>query len=151
MRSALLGVVALAFASTASHGRLSVVQGPIEAEVVRVVDGDTIDLKVMAWPDQATWATIRVRGIDTPEIRGQCEQERAMAQAAKRFVQSLSDQQDSKVRVTLVGCGASEGGGFGRCLANVYFGGVSLEKALIERGLARPNHGEARSGWCGAQ
>lgn len=44
-------------------------------QVKRVVDGDTIVL--------ADDRTVRVLGIDTPEIRGQCQDERDKAQTAK--------------------------------------------------------------------
>jgi len=44
-------------------------------QVKRVVDGDTIVL--------ADERTIRVLGIDTPEIRGQCQSERERAQTAE--------------------------------------------------------------------
>lgn len=148
MRPVVVGLLGLAFSATLAHGQLSVIQGPVEADVVRVVDGDTIDVKVMAWPDQAVWESIRIRGLDTPEIRGKCQAEKDLAQAAKKYLASMIEAQAGRVRLSVVGCNAAEGGGFGRCLANVSAGSVSVAEDMIERGLARENHGQDRGPWC---
>ena len=41
------------------------------ADITRVLDGDTVDLKFRIWVDLVKEARIRLLGIDAPEIRGE--------------------------------------------------------------------------------
>jgi endonuclease YncB( thermonuclease family) len=134
----------------AAVGQLSVIQGPVEADVRSVTDGDTLRLAVYAWTDELRLVDLRVRGVDTPEIRGKCQYEKDLAQAAKTFVSELILTTNKRVKLTLIGCNAAEGAGFGRCLGNVYVGSTSVADALIAAGFARPNFGEPRLPWCPA-
>jgi endonuclease YncB( thermonuclease family) len=55
-----------------------------EGRVIRVIDGDTIRVAIGIWPDEEVTA-IRVRGVDTPELKARCPEEHALAQKAKAF------------------------------------------------------------------
>lgn len=66
-----------------------VYDGPVRAEVIRVIDGDTIAVEARPWPGQIVEASVRVRGVDTPELRGACDAEKQAASAAKSYVISL--------------------------------------------------------------
>lgn len=127
---------------------LSVVQGPVEADVLKVVDSDTLRVAAMPWPDMATVKDVRIRGVDGPELRGKCQYEKDLANAAKAFVEDLINKNKGRVKLTVIGCNQSEGGSFGRCLATVHVGPVPIAGALIEKGLARSNFGESRKSWC---
>ena len=153
MRSVLLGAVALAFASTASHGAYTVIDGPVEAKVDRVIDGDTLEFTTYPWPDeQKERVQVRVRDIDTPETRTACQAEKTMGVAARKFVEDLVKQANERARLTVIGCKPPQDGGFGRCLAHVYVGGVSISKALLDRGLARPTKdGSDKTPWPGCE
>ena len=140
---------ALLCAGTA-QAQLSVVTGPVEADVIRTVDGDTLKLAVYAWTDELRLVDLRLRGVDTPEVRGACSYEKDLAQAAKRFTADLIAKSNNRVKLYVIGCNASEGAGFGRCLSYVHAGGVDISKALIDAGLARRNFGEKRQPWCPA-
>lgn len=140
---------ALLCAGTA-QAQLSVVTGPVEADVIRTVDGDTLKLAVYAWTDELRLVDLRLRGVDTPEVRGACSYEKDLAQAAKRFTADLIAKSNNRVKLYVVGCNAAEGAGFGRCLSYVHAGGVDISKALIDAGLARQNFGEKRQPWCPA-
>jgi len=60
----------LSTAAQAEYGNVLV------GDIARVYDGDTITVNVPQWPDiVGEEVGIRVRGIDTPEIRGGCEAE----------------------------------------------------------------------------
>ncbi len=60
------------------------------AEVVRVIDGDTLDVRVDLWPGLQAIYAVRIRGIDAPEMRGAaCPEERAWAEEAKAQVEKL--------------------------------------------------------------
>ncbi len=58
--------------------------GPIPAEVIRVVDGDTIRVRARIWVDQTVEVSVRLAAIDAPEVyRPRCEAERTSARAAR--------------------------------------------------------------------
>jgi micrococcal nuclease len=46
------------------------------AEVVRVIDGDTLEARVRIWPGMDVTTRVRLRGIDAPELHARCEGER---------------------------------------------------------------------------
>ena len=48
-------------------------------EVLSVLDGDTFEARVNLWPGLAITTRVRLRGIDAPELRARCEDERAKA------------------------------------------------------------------------
>jgi micrococcal nuclease len=79
------------------------------AEVLRVIDGDTLDVRVDLWPGLQAVYAVRVRGIDAPELRGVgCEEERVWAQEAKAQVEKLYDV-GSRVRLENVAFDAYSG------------------------------------------
>ena len=57
--------------------------GPYYAEVLEVIDGDTVRAKVQVWIGQSVETTVRIRDIDTPELRRKCPGEREAAAAAR--------------------------------------------------------------------
>jgi len=60
------------------------------AEVVRVIDGDTLDVRVDLWPGLQAIYAVRVRSIDAPELRGAaCPEERLWAEEAKALIEKL--------------------------------------------------------------
>ncbi len=55
-----------------------------------MVDGDTIEVLARPWPDQTNRATVRLIGVDAPEIRrAKCDRERDLGRAAAGFVARL--------------------------------------------------------------
>lgn len=71
-----------------ASGQLSY-SGPYRAFVIRVVDADTLEVKVELWPNLMQTAMIRVRGIDAPETRSSCEAEKALGLEAKNWVEKM--------------------------------------------------------------
>ena len=54
------------------------VRGPVPAEVIRVIDGDTIEVRAAVWIDVAVTVRVRLRGVDAPELTGaRCPAEHA--------------------------------------------------------------------------
>ena len=45
----------------------------VPVEVVRVYDGDTLMADAKPWPGVTMRVTVRLRGVDAPEIEGKCE------------------------------------------------------------------------------
>ena len=110
--------------------------------MVSVYDGDTFTVDAYPWPGMTMRVSVRVDGIDTPEIRGACEEEKALARRAKdAAIEALG----SKVLLT----GIKRGKYAGRVVARVTTeGGDDLAALLIGQGLGRPYDGGAREGWC---
>ena len=54
------------------------------ATVERIIDGDTLEVRVDLWPGLQAINVLRVRGIDAPELRGaKCVEEKLRAEQAK--------------------------------------------------------------------
>lgn len=123
---------------------LALSRAEYQAEIARVIDGDTVAVLVRVWPAVTIEARIRILGIDTPELRGKCQSERERARAAKEFVQALIPAGST---VTLRNVKADKYAG--RHDAEIWTAkNQSVGQLLIGEGLARPYHGEARQGWC---
>jgi endonuclease YncB( thermonuclease family) len=114
------------------------------ADVVRVIDGDTFEARVRAWPRIEVVTKVRLRDIDAPELKGRCVQESEQAQAARDALAAmLAEGSVSIGRVSLDKYG-------GRVLANAstaHTGDVA--SVLLVRGHARPYAGRQRQSWCG--
>ena len=85
-------------------------------------------------------ATFRIANIDTPEIKGECDAERELAQRAKVFTERFLAQGN----IVIIQSGIDR---YGRVLAVVSREGHDLGEALIAEGLARPWKGK-REQWC---
>lgn len=114
------------------------------ARVVRVVDGDTVMVTVQVWPDLQAETSIRILGVDTPELRGKCNEEKKKAQETKAALEKLLPK-NSTVRLRNLKPDKYAG----RHDADVHLGdGRSVAEILIASGLARSYDGGRRMGWC---
>ncbi|MFK5949704.1 MAG: thermonuclease family protein [Methylococcales bacterium] len=115
----------------------------IVAEVTSIYDADTFRVNIQDYPPiVGEHMSIRVLGIDAPEIRGKCESEKKRARQAKQFtVQALRSAKIIELRNI-------KRGKYFRLLANVYVDGQNLAQQLINAGHARPYDGGKRAGWC---
>jgi endonuclease YncB( thermonuclease family) len=113
------------------------------AEVLRVLDGDTFEARVHLWPGLEVTTRVRLRGIDAPELKARCGEERAKAEAARDALRILLDQGDVGVsRVTLDKYG-------GRVLADASTRATpDVSSALLGAGAVRRYSGGQRQGWC---
>ena len=75
--------LAVLLASGVNADSRETIPGPVPAHVVRVVDGDTVVVDAHPWPDQSVRVSVRLRGIDTPELRSKCPLFRAAALKAR--------------------------------------------------------------------
>ena len=144
-RGAILAATALAVlvAASGDAGMRDVLAGPVAAEVVEVVDGDTIAVRARIWLGQDLETRVRLAGIDTPELHGKCARERRLAAAARDFVRMRLGAGAVALRDVQLGKYA------GRVVARVTTAdGEDVAAALIGAGLARAYDGGARSGWC---
>jgi micrococcal nuclease len=66
-----------------------ILPGPYPAELVRVIDGDTVEARVHIWLGLDQTVRLRIRDIDAPEMHGHCPGEREAAAAARDFLIEL--------------------------------------------------------------
>ena len=59
------------------------------AEVLNVIDGDTLRVRAHMWPGQKWEGNIRLYGIDTPELRTKCQAEKKQGIMARDTLVSL--------------------------------------------------------------
>lgn len=120
------------------------VPGAHEAQVLRVIDGDTFEARVNIWPGVEVTTRVRLRGIDAPELHARCDDERQRALAARdALTRFLSE---GGVAVSRVG--QDKYGG--RVDADVSTARTrNVGEALVAGGLARRYAGGRRANWCG--
>lgn len=118
--------------------------GPIPAEVIKIVDGDTIKVRAMIWLDQTVEVSVRLRGVDAPELyRPKCAAEKTLARLAKASVAASAPLGSE---VTLTGITRDKYGG--RVVASVVTSdGETLAARLLAQGQAIAM-GSAKP-WCG--
>jgi len=116
--------------------------GPYSAKLIRVVDGDTIEVSVPLWPGLTKTTKLRLSGVNTPETRRASECEKKAGQKAKEFTTQFLE--PGNITVTDI----KNGKFAGRVLGNIHVNGRSLGQALIFAGLAKPYSGEKRVPWC---
>lgn len=112
-------------------------------QVRTVYDGDTFFADIKGWPPVAgQHIGIRVYGIDTPEMRGKCPEEKELARKAKqRAVELLRAANTVELRNL-------RRDKYFRLLAEVYVDGKNLGDSLIKEGLAVPYYGKTKTSWC---
>lgn len=112
--------------------------------LISVYDGDTIkvDLDFAGPAIFNRNISVRILGIDTPEMHGQCESEKVLAQQAKAWLQfTLANAQ----RVELHNVARDK---YFRVLADLVVDGKRVADQLIEKGLARAYDGGRKTPWC---
>ena len=98
-------------------------------DVVRVIDGDTLEARLAIWLDLTATETIRLLGVDTPERHGATK---AAGEAARTFTEAwLAGHKDV---MTVWACRRDS---FGRLLGGVSADGTTLTSALLAAGHGR--------------
>lgn len=109
--------------------------GPYLAEVTRIYDGDTVTVRAHIWPDHVLKISVRLEGIDTPEIRGRCQAEEDAAVQARDFVANIAEQENNVLWVRDVQLGKYAGRVLGKLQTRM---GADVGTMLINNGLAVP-------------
>lgn len=127
--------------------RQDVMEGPIKARVVKLVDGDTVEIEAEPFPGHYVLTDVRIGGIDTPEKKGRakCAGEAALAEQASAATRDLIAGRE----VQVLGVQFEKYGG--RVLGTIRtLEGVDAGQNLIRRGLAHPYDGGTKQTWCPA-
>lgn len=115
----------------------------IGAVVTDAYDGDTLTVQASLWPDLVWTGNVRVLGVDTPEIRGQCDQEKRWALASRNYVRQLL------IDETIILSDLQHDAYGGRVRATVQLeNGVLLSDLLIAGIYGRAYDGGTRGDWC---
>lgn len=138
-------VVFILILVSAFIARAETLSGPVQAEVLRVVDGDTVKVRATIWVDQTVEVSVRLRGIDAPEIyRPKCDAEKVLARHAK---QSVSAAVPVGSQIMIKDISRDKYGG--RVVATIVTNdGETLSERLLAQGQAIPI-GTPKP-WCGA-
>jgi micrococcal nuclease len=110
-----------------------------------VADGDTIRT-TLKLPCPLCAASVRIRGIDTPESTylAKCPAEKARGLEAKAFLINLTSGQESMMARNIKWDKYG-----GRIDAIVEINGLNVGEAMIAKGLARPYTGTGpKPDWC---
>jgi micrococcal nuclease len=119
--------------------------GDFEGAVyVRNYDGDTITFNLPELhPIIGEKISIRINGIDTPEIKGKCEKEKYDAKQAQEMVADILKDAEQIVLRNM------ERGKYFRIAADVIVDGENLADMLVESGVAVKYDGGKKSHkWC---
>ena len=113
------------------------------SSVISVYDGDTFRVDIDSLPPiVGKNISIRLNGVDTPEIRGKCKYEKDLAIKARDFVRNkLANAKEIKLNNL-------QRGKYFRVVANVIVDGVSLEQELLDKEFAYKYTGGKKSSWC---
>lgn len=121
----------------------------IVKDILKVYDGDTFRANLMSIGEQGalhpvlgTNISIRVNGIDTPEIRGKCDSEKELAQKAKAYTKMFLN------RAEVIELRNIQRGKYFRLVADVYDKNVSLAASLHKANLGYVYYGNTKRSWC---
>jgi micrococcal nuclease len=110
-----------------------------DCSVVRVIDGDTLDLSC---PGRGT-ERARITGYDAPELfSASCAAERAAADQARRVLENWT-RNAYPLEVAFTGRDR-----YDRALVDMRLGGSRVAAAMVEAGHGRRYFGALRGGWC---
>lgn len=115
-----------------------------EWEILRVIDGDTLEIKNECFPKELK-LSVRVLGIDTPEkaSRAKCDKEAKLAEKASKFTKQFVGKNKT---ATFRNIKWDKYGG--RLLADVEINGKSLADELVKNNYARSYDGKKKGSWC---
>jgi len=112
-------------------------------EVGTIYDGDTFYVTIHDWPKiVGEHIAVRVNGVDTPEMKGECKKEIKLARDAKRFTVEFLRNAKS---IELKNMARDK---YFRIDADVYADGKNLAEELIRNGLGYEYHGATKKNWC---
>ena len=111
-------------------------------KVIKVVDGDTIDVMLDLGFDIMYKSRVRLFGIDTPESRTSDKIEKKYGLMSKKFLQ---DALKNATKISIKTYKGEETGKFGRILGDVFVDGKSVNMMLCKANHAVQYYGQNKS------
>jgi len=110
-------------------------------EVIKVYDGDTITIATyLPYNNSPLYRfSVRLHGIDAPEIKGKTEDEKTAAKVSQQALESLILHKN----VTLQDVGTEK---YGRILAKVFYNEINLSEWMLKHNYAIPYDGGTKKG-----
>lgn len=141
--TAVLALFVLVDATSVAGGGREFIPGPIAAGVVEVIDGDTLVVRAYIWLDHEVETRVRFDGVDAPELKGECGEEKRLARLSRDFVVSWVEGREIVLTDIKYDKYAR------RVIAHVRTpAGEDLGQALIAAAHARSYDGGKRQPWC---
>lgn len=107
-------------------------------EVVKVVDGDTVDIIIDLGFGLSKKERVRVAGVDTPEVRTRDDKEKALGADASQFAKEWFAEEGEIIVRT------DKDGKYGRMLGTFFRGNECYNKRLVDEGFAFAYHGGSK-------
>lgn len=119
----------------------------LRAVVVKVIDGDTVSVRLLNMHPAFEFQSIRIDGVDTAELRKtpSCANEKDYSLRAKSFLETLLP---VGTRVVVIRNTSKRDKYEGRILSDIYLKRKSVAQLLKKNGLARSYDGGKKSSWC---
>src|SRR5436190_963859 len=109
LRSLILILISVAWLPSSTSASLAAgghdryyIEGPVEAELISIIDGDTLLVAAKPWPQQTISVSVRIRGVDAPEMKSKCPALRARAVAAKEALASMLVAANGKLTLSAI-------------------------------------------------
>ena len=113
------------------------------SKVISVYDGDTIRVNIDSFPDIiGKNISIRLKGIDAPEIKGKCQKEINLAIMARDYLRNAINK-SNQIELRNI-----KRGKYFRIVGELYIDGINVTKNLIKRKLAYHYSGGKKRTWC---
>ena len=106
-------------------------------------DGDTCYVIAPTLPEPLQKMSVRILGIDTPEMRAECAEEKKLALKGREFANKMFRAAE---KIEFANLKWDKYGG--RVLVDVYLDGKLYKDEIINAGLARPYDGGTKESWC---
>jgi endonuclease YncB( thermonuclease family) len=133
--------VSCASLSVAAYPDATTTVGP--ATIHGCYDGDTCTISIPTLPGIfGDRLSLRLAGIDTPEMKGKCDQEKLLASQAKTFLTQHLEQAHN-IEIELVARDK-----YFRVLALIVADGLDLADEMVKAGLANAYGGGTKHRWC---
>jgi len=111
-----------------------------KAKIIKVYDGDTVTAEIDLGFDIKYKTSVRLIGIDTPELRSKYMLEKELAKNARGYLEDLIYEKE----VTLI---THKDDKYGRYLCDIYLDELNINNEMIRIGYARPYDGGKRQPW----
>lgn len=109
------------------------------AKIIKVIDGDTIDVEIDLGFDVKIKQRVRLNGIDTPETKTKNKEEKELGMKAKQITEDCT--RDAKTLIIKT----YKDDKYGRILADVIADGINVNQKLIDEGFAIAYDGRKKS------
>ena len=110
-----------------------------KVEILRVVDGDTVDVRMDLGFNVWHKCRVRLMGINAPESRTRNLEEKARGLAAKDWLINILESAQSEIEMQSHGVGK-----YGRVLGELYINEVNINQLMVKEGHAELYDGGKR-------